>query len=92
MAIDSVSLAANAVQQQVPARQLQPQPQPQASPPPPERSREGEGGTVLRESQPTAVQAAAQQTSTQQAERPEQPKPVVNAQGQKTGTIINTSA
>lgn len=26
------------------------------------------------------------------AERPEPPKPVVNAQGQKTGTIINTTA
>lgn len=28
----------------------------------------------------------------EQAQRQEQPKPVVNAQGQKTGTIINTTA
>lgn len=91
MAIDSVGSAASAVQQQVPARQVQPQ----ASPPPPERSREEGGEVVSRESQPTTVQAAPQQASVQQAERPEQPeqlKPVVNAQGQKTGTIINTSA
>ncbi len=28
----------------------------------------------------------------QQAQRPEPPKPVVNERGQKTGTIINTTA
>lgn len=29
---------------------------------------------------------------TQRAEEPQRPQPVVNLQGQKTGTIINTSA
>jgi len=38
------------------------------------------------------VQRAAEPERAEPPRLPEPPKPVVNAQGQKTGTIINTSA
>lgn len=90
MAINSVNLASSAAQQQQPvsARQMQPQ----SVPPPPERSREGSDAANIRAPQPTVVQSPAQERRPEQAERVEQPKPVVNAQGQKTGTIISTAA
>jgi hypothetical protein len=62
---------------------------------PAERSRDAESADQLREAQVRAQQQArqqAQETQRNEAQRVEQPKPVVNAQGQKTGTIINTTA
>lgn len=70
-------------QQQVTARQ----PQQEIA----ERPRENSDAARASAAQAAANQQAAAQRSAP-AERPEQPRPVVNAQGQKTGTIINTTA
>jgi hypothetical protein len=80
METSSVSAATSVVQQQLAPSQPQEAPRPRES------------------QQPTQVQAASNQNPPQRAERPEQaqqpqaPQPVVNAQGQKTGSIINTTA
>jgi len=42
--------------------------------------------------QQAKVQRAERSEQAERPERSEQPRPVVNAQGQKTGTIINTTA
>lgn len=80
MEMSSVNAATSGVQQQsVPS-------QPQEA----QRSREKQ--------EPMQVQAPSNQNPPQRAERSEQaqkpqaPQPVVNAQGQKTGSIINTTA
>jgi hypothetical protein len=91
MAINSVSSANSAVQQQqqqlqVAANQAQYRPTdgPRAEG---EANRTPEAQVTSRQQEP--VQRTAQP---EQVERPEPPKPVTNAQGQKTGTIINTTA
>jgi hypothetical protein len=46
-----------------------------------------------RETQPPPPPPEARSAENpERAARPEAPKPVINAQGQKTGTIINTTA
>lgn len=92
MAIESVSSATNAISQQ---QQFANTRQPEAA----ERPRDSENAERARASTQTAARrtAAADQQAQgvereAQAKRQEQAKPVVNAQGQKTGTIINTTA
>jgi hypothetical protein len=80
MAISSVSAASGAVQQQ---QKVAVAKEPQQAPA--ERPRESGEATVASAPQPPVQQVA-------QPQRAEAPKPVVNAQGQKTGTIINTAA
>lgn len=85
MAVSSVSAAATAVQQQtVSARQMQEV----------DRSRENNDAARVREVQPAEQQAPQTERAemTQSTAATEQQQPVVNAQGQKTGTIINTTA
>lgn len=85
MAINSVSSATSAVQQQKPVMAKEPQQ------PPVERPREKSEAMAASAPQPPAQQSAPPQRA-ERPERAEQPKPVVNAQGQKTGTIISTTA
>jgi hypothetical protein len=90
MALSSVSPAtSSAVQQQQPAVR-------QAEQKPVERPRDTESADQIREAQTRAQQTRArqqaQETQRNEAQRVEQPRPVTNAQGQKTGTIINDSA
>lgn len=47
---------------------------------------------LLATNQQAQVQRAERSEQAERPERTEQLKPVVNAQGQKTGTIINTTA
>ena len=86
MAISSVSTATSGGVQQQYASQRQSQET--------ERSREPRSCTeTTREMQTQAAErSSAQSRRVESSQRPEQPKPVVNAQGQKTGTIINTTA
>jgi hypothetical protein len=82
MDVSSISSATtSSVQQQQPAvRQA-------------ERSSDTESADKIREAQIQAQQTQSQQEAQRsEAQRVEQPKPVVNAQGQKTGSIINTTA
>lgn len=92
MAVSSVGASSGAVQQQQlqfsAARVSQQQQAPQ-----PRESSDSEYAARAQETQPAP--RPAEQTRSQTAERVERqepPKPVVNAQGQKTGTIINTTA
>lgn len=96
MAMSSVSPASsNVIQQQQAATVAR-----QSAPKPAERPSESEVAAKAKESQMRTQQAQTQQaqrTETQRSEaqtprRAEQPKPVVNAQGQKLGSIINESA
>lgn len=96
MAMSSVSPATSTmVQQQQAATAAR-----QAPPKPAERPTESEMAAKAKESQMRTQQAQVQQnqrSETQRSEaqaprRAEQPKPVVNAQGQKLGSIINESA
>lgn len=79
MEVSSVGSSSAAFQQQVTSRK-----QPEES--------------DLQATQPKEVESpqrtrqAESRTRPERSEQPEQPKPVVNAQGQKTGTIINTTA
>jgi hypothetical protein len=41
---------------------------------------------------PVDEAAKARQAQQQQAQKPDQPKPVVNAEGQKTGQVISVTA
>lgn len=92
MAVNSVGSSATAAQQQFMAtKQVEVK----------ERTRESNGAPQARETQAAPrQQTQVQQQSQEQVraarpdtpERTAQPKPVVNAQGQKTGTIINTTA
>jgi hypothetical protein len=86
------SATSSAVQQQLAAaRQVEVKPA--------ERSRENDAANKLGETQVRTQQIQqsqarqqvqeAQRTASQQSE---QPKPVVNAQGQKIGSIINTTS
>lgn len=89
MAVSQVSSATSGVQQQLTQTQ---------------RTRDAVRPSENTETQRTneaqaaerrAAEQAQRKSETQAAERTtrnEQPRPVVNAQGQKTGTIINTSA
>lgn len=87
MEINSVGLTNGAVQQQLETPR---QPRQEIA----ERPRENTDASRSSEAQTAASQQAPVRRAERpvQAERPEQPKPVVNAQGQKTGTIINTTA
>lgn len=95
MAINAVSSAAsNALQQQPAAAR-------QAEFKTAERPRESDAANKVRDTQAQVqtqqtkqVQARQQVQEAQRAEvqRSEQPKPVVNAQGQRTGTILSTTA
>jgi hypothetical protein len=88
MEISSVSTGGSAVQQQLQfsaAKAVQEQAPPQ---------RESSVNVRAQETQTQArpsEQPERQQAATRD-ERQEAPRPVVNAQGQKTGTIINTTA
>lgn len=86
MEIGSVaSFTVSQTPQQAPARQELPAEQ-----------RARESGNVARGSAPPPPPPARNETArgenAQQAQRPEAPKPVVNERGQKTGTIVNTTA
>lgn len=92
MEVSSASLAAVSQQQQYPVARPAQESRP---------VREQEGQTQraqARQAQNEAPQRAERNEQTQraaqaqEAKRQDQPKPVVNAQGQKTGTIINTTA
>jgi hypothetical protein len=91
MEVSSASMASVSQQQQYPVARPSQEPRP---------AREGEGSqqTQPRPPQNEAPQRAERSeqsqraAQTEQAQRQEQPKPVVNAQGQKTGTIISTTA
>jgi hypothetical protein len=80
MEIGSVGATAGAPQQQPVSARSQPQ----------------DDRTRVRaeavESQENAQAQGAQERPPQATERPEQPRVFVNAQGQKTGTIINVTA
>lgn len=76
MAINSVSASTSAVQQ------LQPKPQEVK----PQRAAED----AAKPQEPPKRAEAPRES--ERSESKQEPRPVVNAQGQKTGTIINTSA
>jgi hypothetical protein len=90
MAISSVGAAGAALQQQLVTAKT-----PQQEYPEPTRAREE--APPPSEAQATTVEtvkssAAQAPERVEQPERTEQPKTYVNAQGQKTGTIINETA
>ncbi|MEW6513390.1 MAG: hypothetical protein AB1443_05260 [Pseudomonadota bacterium] len=89
MEITSVSTSGAALQQQYTATKTQSEY--------PEQTRTREEPVRTNETQSTTVQnveasAVAAQERNEQPERAEAPKVFVNAQGQKTGTIINVTA
>lgn len=89
MAVNAIGTAASALQQQmVSERQAQYQPA--------EKSQPRDDAPQARETQqskPTPVaDRDTRDSDAERTERSRQSKPVVNAQGQKTGTIINTTA
>jgi hypothetical protein len=93
--VSSAGLAAVSQQQQYPVARPSQESRP---------AREREGAAQQPQAKPTQNEASQRTERTEQSEqsqrsvqaeqakRQEQPKPVVNAQGQKTGTIINTTA
>lgn len=87
MAISSVGAAGAALQQQLVTAKT-----PQQEYPEPTRAREE--APPPSEAQATTVEnvQAQAQERVEQPERTEQPKTYVNAQGQKTGTIISVTA
>lgn len=85
MAVNSVSAPSSALQQQAAAER---QAQFQAA----ERPQRQEASRGSEAPPPENRQRTREAERPEQAQRPEPPRPVVNAQGQKTGTIINTSA
>ena len=90
MAINSVGSTSSAVQQPLMAAK---QSQPEMAEYPHEnidaaRAREAQVAT----NQQAQVRRAEISKQAERPERTEQHRPVVNAQGQKTGTIINTTA
>jgi hypothetical protein len=87
MAISSVGAAGAALQQQLVTAKT-----PQQEYPEPTRAREE--APPPSEAQVTTVENVQAQAPVrvEQPERTEQPKTYVNAQGQKTGTIINVTA
>jgi len=90
MAVNSVGSTNSAVQQQLLAAK---QSQPELA----ERPSESHDAARASEAQATTNQQAQvvraeRSDPTERPERTEQPKPVVNAQGQKIGNIINTTA
>lgn len=84
MAMSSISATSSAAQALPQVRQSPPQGTEFSveSEKPKQSARTPEAENVRRERQPEA----------QATERPETPRPVVNAQGQRTGTIVNTTA
>jgi len=94
MAMSAVSsVTTSAIQQQQPAAARQPEFKPA------ERPRESDDASKVRatqtktqQTQQAQAQQQVQEAQRTEAQRPAQPKPVVNAQGQKMGGIINTSA
>lgn len=90
MAINSVSASFSAVPQ---LQQTAAAKQPEAAERPPQEV--GAANADNAREATAARSRSAQAESSSRSERPENqspPKPVVNAQGQKTGTIINTTA
>ena len=88
MAISTVSSAASAVQQQMIPNKREQEPVKQS-----ESSRTQSSSQAERPRQAERAQERAnQQERVNQQQSAQPPKPVVNAQGQKTGTIINTTA
>jgi hypothetical protein len=85
MEVNTVNTASSLVQQQTYAGKPATQSVERSS-----QSEDTSKAAQAREAQ-AAQQAQAQQQA-QQTRQTEAPKPVVNAQGQKTGTIINTTA
>lgn len=89
MATSSVTSATNVAQQLQPNRQ-----QTQARETP--NTQTAENTSRPREAEaskrPERSEQAQRDQQAQQQQRSEQSKPVVNVQGQKTGTIINTTA
>lgn len=83
MEISSVGSSASVTQQFTAIKQAQEE-QPAVRP------QENVETQARRSQSPPA--SAERSASPEMAERQEAPKPVVNAQGQKTGTIINTTA
>ena len=88
MAINGVNTSASTLQQQV-ASERQAQFQPVERP---QRQQVNDSGQTDEARQAQAQRRAAEVQAQDRSQRVEQPKPVVNAQGQKTGTIINTTA
>ncbi len=90
MAINVVSSASSAVQQQQQLQIATNQAQYRTAEGP---RAEGDASRAPGvQAAPRQPQPAQQTQQPEQVERPEPPKPVTNAQGQKTGTIINTTA
>ena len=90
MAVNAVSPAAGGVQPQY-ADKVTREQEPVR---PRESSRESSRAETAQrlERQATQERRAEQAKSDQRTESQKRPKPVVNAQGQKTGSIINTTA
>lgn len=90
MAISAVNAGSNAIQQQqLQFSAMKDAPQQEAP-----RTRENSENANAREAQ-AAVRSSPppdRQQDATRVQRQEASKPVVNAQGQKTGTIINTTA
>lgn len=85
-AVKSATSGSQQLMQQVTARKAEPQVQ---QPP----RQENKPAQAARQTQQVQAQQPAQRPErSEEAKRVEQSRPVVNAQGQKTGTIINTSA
>lgn len=92
MAINSIGATGVALQQQLVAAKPQQQDYPDQT-----QTRSREEASRPNETQAASVQGVQAQAApapqrTEQPERMEQPKEFVNAQGQKTGTIINVTA
>lgn len=92
MAVNGVGSSASAMQQQIASeRQSQFQPSQPSEKPQPRASAAATRDTQQAQSQ-SRPERNERSSESQRPERDAPPKPVVNAQGQKTGTIINTTA
>lgn len=88
MEVNTVNTASSFAQQQAYAGRS-----PTQSVEKPDRNDESNKVAQAREAQASRETERAQaQQQSEQTRQAEPPKPVVNAQGQKTGTIINTTA
>jgi len=92
MEVSGANSATQALQQQYPVarqperREREPSAETQARPDP------ARNDAPQRAERNSETERSTGTGQSQEARRPESPKPVGNAQGQKTGTIINTTA
>jgi hypothetical protein len=84
MDVSSASAATSGFQQQIATREIQESERPRAS--------DEAARASARQADARPPQETAQPERNEQARQTEPPRPVVNAQGQKTGSIINTTA